>query len=230
MSKPSASSLVHSFRLQPGTDLLDGISDYVAKHRLRACHVVSCVGSLTSATLRLAKPSSHNKERIRTRHEHFEIVSVTGTVEWNPSGEVTKHVHIALADEDGAVWGGHMLSSLDGVPRPPARAPCSAQTTVVSPPLLDTSASLSRSGGGTSGPTTGTGGAGGTTGNTASEEEGAVPSSSEAVLPQSLQTLYPVYTTAEVALLVDEGVSFSREPCPRSGWPELVVRECGCGG
>ena len=107
---------VRSFRLRPGDDLLKGIANYVKEQQIQACHVVSCVGSLTQATLRLAKPKSDGeKERIRTREESFEIVGITGTAEWNAgSGKVTKHLHISLADEDGNVWGGHMLSNLDG--------------------------------------------------------------------------------------------------------------------
>ena len=42
--------------------------------------------------------------------------------------------------------------------------------------------------------------------------------------------LYPIYTTAEIGLLVDYEVKFSREHCEMSGWPELVVRDAAQGG
>ena len=100
-----------SFRLLPGEDLAAGVEAAVRRHRLRACHVVSCVGSLTRATLRVAKGRS-DRERIVARAESgFEIVSLTGTAEWDPrSDHVTRHLHLSLADDEGKVWGGHVLS------------------------------------------------------------------------------------------------------------------------
>ena len=170
---------VHSFRLKPGDDLLTGISNYVAEHKIMACHVVSCVGSLKRATLRLAKPKVKGKERIIARDESFEIVGVTGTVEFNEAeNKVTGHLHISLADENGVVWGGHMLSSSDG------HKDCGTKT----------------------------------------EEESRKTGDS------TQSGLYPIYTTAEIGLLVDYEVKFSREHCEMSGWPELVVRDAAQGG
>lgn len=148
-----------SFRLLPGEDLAEGIEHLVRENKYRAVSILSCVGSVTSATLRLAKPKDANsgKERVVKREECFEIVSVTGTVEYDPATEkVTRHLHIALADENGSVWGGHILSAnSDGYAN----------------------------------------------GN---------------------KTL-PVQTTAEICVLVQNDVKFSREHCKLSGWPELVV-------
>lgn len=117
-----------TFRLKPKQDLAKGIEDFVFRNQIKAAVVVSCVGSLEKATLRMANPGENSSEkggeRIKTRTDSgFEIISLTGTVEWNPGestvttvendyccGFVTRHLHLSLSDCTGAVWGGHMLS------------------------------------------------------------------------------------------------------------------------
>ena len=60
---------------------------------------MSCVGSLSRARLRLA-----GGERVLEREGPFEIVALVGTL--SPDGP---HLHVALADGDGRVLGGHLL-------------------------------------------------------------------------------------------------------------------------
>jgi hypothetical protein len=67
---------IHVFRLRPGDDLLGSIRAYVKQNHIQAAVVLSSVGSLTQASIRYAnQPEAH----IHTGH--FEIVSITGTVE-----------------------------------------------------------------------------------------------------------------------------------------------------
>src|SRR5271154_5145024 len=74
---------IHVFRLRPGDDLLGGIRAYVNANHIQAAVLLSAVGSLTQASIRYAnQPEAH----IHTGH--FEIVSITGTVE-----EGGEHVH-----------------------------------------------------------------------------------------------------------------------------------------
>jgi predicted DNA-binding protein with PD1-like motif len=102
-------------RLLPGQDLASELEKAVAAAQCRAVTVVSCVGSLRSATLRLASAEKPGSNPTKTVEERFEIVSLTGTLEFNPkTGAVTRHLHLALADKIGAVWGGHVLSGIDG--------------------------------------------------------------------------------------------------------------------
>ena len=89
-----------TFRLKPAEDLFDCIESFVADHRIEAGCVLSSVGSLTHATLRLANCSYYNESE-----GHFEIVSMTGTVSTNGS-----HIHIAISDRDGVTIGGHLVS------------------------------------------------------------------------------------------------------------------------
>jgi len=90
----------HTFRLKPGQDLFDSIESFVKDQQIQAGCVLSAVGSLTHATLRLA-----NREYFNEYEGHFEIVSITGTVAVSGS-----HIHIAISDGDGATIGGHLVS------------------------------------------------------------------------------------------------------------------------
>ena len=91
---------IHTFRLKPNQDLFDSIEAFVADNKIKAGCVLSSVGSLTHATLRLANRSNYNEYE-----GHFEIVSMTGTVSTNGS-----HIHIAISDGDGMTIGGHLVS------------------------------------------------------------------------------------------------------------------------
>lgn len=90
----------HTFRLKPRQDLFDSIEAYVKQCAIEAGCVLSAVGSLTRATLRLA-----NREYYNEYEGFFEIVSMTGTVSTHGS-----HLHIAISDGDGNTIGGHLVS------------------------------------------------------------------------------------------------------------------------
>lgn len=90
----------YTFRLKPGQDLFDSLESFVADNKIEAGCVLSSVGSLTHATLRLA-----NRENFHEYEGHFEIVSMTGTVSTNGS-----HLHISISDGDGVTIGGHLVS------------------------------------------------------------------------------------------------------------------------
>lgn len=90
----------HTFRLKPTQDLFDSIEEFVQQNNIQAGCVLSSVGSLTHATLRLANRSHYNEYE-----GHFEIVSMTGTVSIHGS-----HIHVAISDGDGVTIGGHLVS------------------------------------------------------------------------------------------------------------------------
>jgi predicted DNA-binding protein with PD1-like motif len=90
----------YTFRLQSGQDLFDSIQAFVREKHIEAGCVLSGVGSLTHATLRLA-----NREFLSEYDGHFEIVSITGTVSIYGS-----HLHISISDGDGKTIGGHFES------------------------------------------------------------------------------------------------------------------------
>ena len=88
-----------TFRLKPGQDLFNEIEAVVAKQNIEAGCVLSAVGSLTHAIIRLA-----NRDYYSEYDGHFEIVSITGTVSVHGS-----HLHISISDEDGKTIGGHLV-------------------------------------------------------------------------------------------------------------------------
>lgn len=85
-------------RLMPDHDLKKEIVNLIVKENIKAGYVTTCVGSLKKATLRLADGKTE-----KTWEERFEIVSVVGTVS---PGKC--HLHIAIADKEGKVLGGHL--------------------------------------------------------------------------------------------------------------------------
>ena len=93
----------YCFRLKPDQDLKKELLSFAQKHHLKAAVILSSVGSLKKAHLRL----SGGKETVEYNGP-FEIVSLTGTL----SAEAV-HLHISISDFDGRVRGGHLM---DGSP------------------------------------------------------------------------------------------------------------------
>ncbi len=95
---------VHAFRLTPGTDLKAELARFTEQEALRAGFILSCVGSLSQARLRM--PGAPGEDQtFRTFDEPMEIVSLVGTL--CPEG---LHVHISLSRRGGDCVGGHLLA------------------------------------------------------------------------------------------------------------------------
>jgi predicted DNA-binding protein with PD1-like motif len=97
---PASTLKAYALRLKPGDDLRQQLTAFVAAHHLEAGAVLTCVGSLTEVSLRLA-----NQEKSTHYHGHFEIVSLVGTLSATGGG----HLHLAVADSTGRTIGGHLL-------------------------------------------------------------------------------------------------------------------------
>jgi predicted DNA-binding protein with PD1-like motif len=94
----------HAFRLTPGTDLKAELERLVAAQGLRAGCIVSCVGSLSQARLRM--PGGPDEpEAFAQFEEPMEILSLAGTL--SPDG---LHLHIGLSRRDGSCVGGHLVA------------------------------------------------------------------------------------------------------------------------
>uniref|UniRef100_A0A3P9A616 PPC domain-containing protein n=2 Tax=Esox lucius TaxID=8010 RepID=A0A3P9A616_ESOLU len=98
---------VHAVRLGPGQELLGSLQAFVEERNLRAPFIVTCVGSVTKATLRLAHTTAGNTNEVIHLDEHFEIVSLVGTLNKDA------HLHICLADKEGKTVGGHVMGGLE---------------------------------------------------------------------------------------------------------------------
>jgi predicted DNA-binding protein with PD1-like motif len=98
---PSVSSIMqtYSYRLLPGQDLKKEIEAIVRQEHIEAGAILTCVGSLTKATLRMA-----NQSEPSVWQDHFEIVSLVGTLSTNGS-----HLHLSVSDSTGKTIGGHLL-------------------------------------------------------------------------------------------------------------------------
>ena len=96
---PASTARHYALRLRPGQDLRQELLAFVGARHLQAGAVVTGVGSLTVATLRLA-----NQEGPTVYRGHFEIVSLVGTLSVHGS-----HLHLAVADSTGRTLGGHLL-------------------------------------------------------------------------------------------------------------------------
>ena len=87
-----------AFRLQPEQDLKVELARFASQQGLRAGLVLTCVGSLRRAALRLA-----DQPEATFYDGKFEIVSLVGTL--SPDGV---HLHIAISDSRGTTLGGHL--------------------------------------------------------------------------------------------------------------------------
>lgn len=89
---------IHALRLNPNKDLKEEIIKFSKENNIQAGFILTCVGSLKHAKLRMAN------ELITTEFpEKFEIVSLVGTL-----SQDDVHLHISLADKDGKTIGGHL--------------------------------------------------------------------------------------------------------------------------
>lgn len=90
-------------RLEPGADLRLALEEVFDGTGATAGFVVACVGSLTSAELRMA-----GEDGVTRVPGPLEIVSLSGT--FGPDGP---HLHMAVSDAQGAMRGGHLLAGCD---------------------------------------------------------------------------------------------------------------------
>lgn len=86
-------------RITRGDDLKKVLAEIVTQHSIRAGSIASCVGSLSALNIRLA-----GAEQTLSLEAPFELVSLMGTLTAKH-----QHVHIAVSDTQGRVWGGHLL-------------------------------------------------------------------------------------------------------------------------
>jgi predicted DNA-binding protein with PD1-like motif len=87
-------------RLQPGDDLRQTLEAWMGEQQEQAGCLISVVGSLSVAQLRLAGATEATAIR-----GDLEILSLSGTL--SPDGA---HLHIAIAGSSGAVIGGHLCA------------------------------------------------------------------------------------------------------------------------
>jgi uncharacterized protein len=81
-------------------DLKKAILEFARTNHIEAGYVITCVGSLKKANLRLA-----NQPNGQQWVQKFEIVSLVGTF----GATSGAHLHLSIADSTGHTIGGHLL-------------------------------------------------------------------------------------------------------------------------
>jgi uncharacterized protein len=89
-----------ALRLKPRQDLRAELDAWALRQSVEAACVITCVGSLNTAVLRLA-----NQTESTFYQGYFEIVSLTGIL-----SQYGSHYHICIADSTGRTVGGHLLT------------------------------------------------------------------------------------------------------------------------
>lgn len=89
----------YAIRLRPDQDLGLELNRFVNENSLKAAFVMTCVGSLRQAALRLA-----NRAETTLYEDKFEIVSLVGTLD-----AAGYHLHLSLSDGQGNTIGGHLM-------------------------------------------------------------------------------------------------------------------------
>jgi uncharacterized protein len=88
----------HAFRLTRGQDLKKEIKKFASENNIKAGAIVTSVGCVTKATVRMAGAKTTNNYS-----EPLEIVSLVGTLSTEDC-----HLHASFSKEDGTVIGGHL--------------------------------------------------------------------------------------------------------------------------
>jgi predicted DNA-binding protein with PD1-like motif len=96
----TSSARIFAVRLKPGQDLREELEKLTKSANIRAGFILTAVGSLKKAALRLA-----DRTEASTFEQKFEIVSLVGTLSTDGV-----HLHVSLSDQDGKTTGGHLVS------------------------------------------------------------------------------------------------------------------------
>jgi len=91
---------LHVLRMLPGEDVRAELERWCAENALEGGCVVSAVGSVSRAVLRMA-----GRTEATTLTGDMEVCAFSGTLSRHGM-----HLHLAVADAEGRMHGGHLLS------------------------------------------------------------------------------------------------------------------------
>jgi predicted DNA-binding protein with PD1-like motif len=83
---------VYSLRLKKGHELTEEFLKFAKDKKLSALFILTCCESVSSTTLRYAKPKSGDKENVEQWKVYFEICLLVGTLA--ASGHLLTHGHL----------------------------------------------------------------------------------------------------------------------------------------
>lgn len=90
---------IYALRLRPGQDLRQELEKFTKERGIKAGFIITTVGSLQKASLRLA-----DKSDVTGFEGKFEIVSLVGTLTQDGV-----HLHASISDGAGRTVGGHLV-------------------------------------------------------------------------------------------------------------------------
>jgi predicted DNA-binding protein with PD1-like motif len=106
-------SKIVMIRLHPGEDLIEGITEVCIAHGMKSGAIVSCIGSLRRASFFTAVPLAN---KIGAGYGDptalegpLELVSAQGTIGLDVEANLLIHLHGALGDGRGNLYGGHLI-------------------------------------------------------------------------------------------------------------------------
>jgi predicted DNA-binding protein with PD1-like motif len=105
----SAGARRYQLVLEPGTEAMRAIADFVTANHIEAAHFEG-FGACTDAVLAYWDPDTRDYRETPVRQQ-MEIVSITGDAAPTPGGGAGLHAHMAVAFADGTVHGGHLVET-----------------------------------------------------------------------------------------------------------------------
>lgn len=106
-------SKVVMIQLNPGKDLIEGITEVCQAHKMKSGVITSCIGSLQRASFFTAIPLPNKMGAGYgdpvVMEGPLELVSAQGTIGLDVEANMLIHMHASLGDGKGNVYGGHLI-------------------------------------------------------------------------------------------------------------------------
>lgn len=106
-------SKVVMIRLNPGKDLIEGITEVCHTHGLKSGVITSCIGSLQRASFFTVIPLPNKMGAGYgdpvVMEGPLELVSAQGTIGLDVDANLLIHMHASLGDGRGNLYGGHLI-------------------------------------------------------------------------------------------------------------------------
>ncbi len=96
-------------RLDKGEEILEELVKICEKEKIKLANV-NALGAIREFTVGLFE-TQNKKYESTTYNGDFEIVSLTGNVT-TKDGEIYIHIHLAAADKENKVYGGHLNKAI----------------------------------------------------------------------------------------------------------------------
>jgi predicted DNA-binding protein with PD1-like motif len=105
----TAEAHVFEVRFSTGDEILSGLYDLVAKHRITSGHIMGIGGLAPGALLGWGDPEVGGFKKVEIK-DKTEIVSLLGDISLR-NGAPYVHVHMVVGSADGSTKAGHLLEA-----------------------------------------------------------------------------------------------------------------------